>query len=80
MRILSQNYLVPTVEAPADLVDQSAGDLSASVAGEVVALSSKLTWDLLLTPEKYEKHKRTKNAVITTSILPRTCLCTPQKT
>ncbi len=42
---------MPTVEVPADLVDQSAA-LSVSVAAEAIALSSKLTWDLLPTPGK----------------------------
>lgn len=41
---------MPTVGVPADLVDQSTEDLSVFVADEVVALSSKLTWDLLPTP------------------------------
>lgn len=41
-----------TVEVPADLVDQSTEGLSVCVAGEAVALSSKLTWDLLPTPGK----------------------------
>lgn len=43
---------MPVVDIPADLVDQEPGGLSASVAGEAVVLSSKLTWDLLPTPEK----------------------------
>lgn len=45
-------YLLPTVEVPADLVDQSTGGLSVSVAGEAIALSSKLTWDLFPIPGK----------------------------
>lgn len=43
---------MPTMEVPADFVDQSLGGLSVSVAGEAKALSSKLTWDLLPTPGK----------------------------
>lgn len=43
---------MPVVDVPADLVDQEPEGLSASVAGEAVVLSSKLTWDLLPTPEK----------------------------
>ena len=51
----SRTYLVPTVEVPAaGLVDQSAGGLSESVAGDAITLSSKLTWDLLPTPVKIE--------------------------
>lgn len=54
-KIYLLDHLVPTVEVPADLVDQSVEGFSVSVAGETIALSSRLTWDLLPTPGKQGK-------------------------
>lgn len=60
---------MPTVEVPADLFDQSTGGLSASVAGEAIALSSKLTWDLLPTPGTLNKRNQRYNQYTTSFIL-----------
>lgn len=54
-----RNYLGPAVVVLADLVDQSLVDLSVSVG--VIAFSSRLTWDLLLTPDSTSKQETHEN-------------------